>query len=181
MLQDSRQRKLPLQQCSNVAQNFQHHRVRKLSSKSILLAGMIRRKEPRQIAWQLITRAMPKRKRSQRRNQTALFQQSQISPHRDAPQDQHRARPQDLQIALQKVPAIRQLRGQRLVRRRRAAQSCGHIRILQRKPIFAIHGSSLIGKPRAKQGLVQKISRAIAGKHSPGAIPSMRRRRKPQN
>jgi hypothetical protein len=169
------------QKVSHVAQNFQHHRVRQLASKCILLARMIRRKKPRQISRQLIARAMPKRKRSQRRNHPALFQQSQISPHRNASQYQHRARLQNFQLALQKVPAIRHLRGQRLIGRRSAAQSRGHVSILERKPVVAIRGSRLVGKARAKQRLVQKISRAIAGKHSPGAIGAMRRRRKPQN
>jgi hypothetical protein len=141
---------------------------------------MIRRKKPRQISRQLITRPMPKRKRSQGRNSPALFQQSQVSPHRNATKDQHRARPQDLQLALQKMPAIRQLRGQRLVGGRSAAQSRGHISILQSETVVAIRRSRLIGKPRAKQRLVQKIARAIAREHSARAIRAMRRGRKSQ-
>ena len=142
---------------------------------------MIRRKKPRQISRQLVTRAMPKGKRSQRRDEPALFEQSQISPHRNAAKYHHSTRPQDLQLALQKVLAIRQLRRQRLVCRRRATQSRGHVSIFQRNPIVAIHGSRLVGKTRAKQRLVQKIARAIAGKHSPRAIGAMRRGREPQN
>jgi hypothetical protein len=169
------------QKCSHVTQNLKQHRIRKLASKSILLARMIRRKKPRQISRQLITRAMPKRKRSQRRNLPALLKQSQISPHRDATKHQHRARPQNFQLAFQKVPAIRQLRRQRFIRRRRATQSRGHISILQRQTVFPIRRNRLIGKPRAKQSLVQKISRTISREHSPRAIRAMRRGRKSQN
>lgn len=142
---------------------------------------MIRSKKPRQISRQFITRAMPKRKRSQRRNDPALLKQSQISPHRNASQHQHRARPQNLQLALQIVPAIRQLRRQRLIGRGSTAQSRGHVSILQRQTVVAIRRSRLIGKSRAKQRLVQKIPRAIAGEHTPRAIRAMRCRRKPQN
>jgi hypothetical protein len=174
-------RKSPRQKFSCVAQNPKKHCVRQLARKCILLAGMIRRKKPRQIPRQLITRAMPKRKHSRRRNLSALFQQSQISPHRNAAQHKHRARSQNLQFALQKVPAIRHLRGQRLVRRRRATQSRGQVNILQSEPVFAIRGSRLIGKPSAKQRLVQKICGAISGEHSSGAIAAMRRGRESQN
>ena len=174
-------RKSSRQKLSYVAQDFQHHRVRKLSSKSILLARMVRREQARQIPRQFIARSMPKRKRSQSRNLPALFQQSQISPHRDTTKHQHRARPQNFDLALQKVPAIRKLRGQRFVRGRRAAQSRGHICILQRQTIFAIRRSRLIRKPGAKQRLVKKITRAIAREHAPRAIRSMRRRCQAQN
>lgn len=180
-LQSASSGKSLCQKCSHIAQNLKQHCIRQLSSKSILLARMIRRKKPRQIPWQFITRAMPKRKRSQRRNQPTVLKQSQISPHRDAPQHQHRAWPQNFQIALQKVPAIRQLRRQRLIRRRRAAHGRGHVGILQRESVSAFYRSRLIGKSRAKQCLVEKITRAIARKHSPRAIAAMRRGCKSQN
>ena len=176
-----RRRKSPRQKFAHVAQDLQHHRVRKLSSKCILLARVIGREQSRQFARQFVARAMPKRKRSQGRNQPALLQQSQISPHRNASQHQHRARPQNLQLALQIVPAIRQLRRQRFICGWRAPQSRSHVSILQSQPIFAIHSSRLIGKPGAKQRLVQKISRAIPGKHSSRAIRAMRCGRKSEN
>jgi hypothetical protein len=174
-------RKSSRQKCSYVAQHLKQHRVRELSRESILLARMVRRKKPRQICRQLITRAMTKRKRSQRRNQPALLQQSQIGPHRDAAKDHHSARPQNLQLALQVVPAIRQLRRQRFIRGWRATQGRGHVSILQSEPIVAIHRSGLIRKSRAKHSLVQKIAGAIAGEHSSRAIGPMRCGRKPQN
>jgi hypothetical protein len=181
MLQNSRRRGSSRQKLSYVAQDFQHHRVRQLASKCILLARMIRREQARQIAWQFIASAMSKRKLSQRRNKPALFQQSQISPHRDATKHQHRTRPQYRKLALQKVPAICQLPRQRFVRRRRATQSRGHVSIVQSEPIFAIRRSGLIGEPRAKQRLVQEITRAVAREHAPRAIRSMRCRCKAQN
>ena len=174
-------RKSPHQKFSHVAQNPEQHRVRKLSSKSILLARMIRREQSRQISRQFKTPSVPKRKRSQCRNLPALLQQPQVGPHRDAAKHQHRARPQGPQLALQIVSAIRQLRRQRLVGRRRATQSRGHISILQSEPVVAIRRCRLIGETRAKQCLVQKISRAIARKHSSRAIGPMRCGRKPQN
>jgi hypothetical protein len=170
----------PRQKLAYVAQDLEQHRIRQLSSKSILLARMIRRKQTRQTSRQLVASPVPKRKRSQRRNKPALFQQSQISPHRNATQHQHRARPQNLDLALQKVPAIRKLRRQGLVGGRRAAQSRGHISILQRQSVSAILRSGLIRKSRAIQRLVQKIARPIAGEHASRAIRSMRRGRKPQ-
>ncbi len=169
------------QKFSHIAQNFRKHRIRKLARKCILLARMVRRKQPRQISRQLIIRAMPKRKSSQSRNLPALFQQSQISPHRDAAQYQHSARLQNFEVALPKVAAIRKLRRQRLVRRRRATQRSGHIGILQRESVFAIRRSGLIGKSRAEQRLVKKIAGAIAREHSSRAIGAVRSRRKPQN
>ena len=98
---------LSRQKFSHIAQNFKQHRIRKLARKCILLARMVRRKKPRQISRQGVTRAMPKRKSSQSRNLPALFQQSQISPHRDAAQHQHRTRSQNFELALQKMAAIR--------------------------------------------------------------------------
>ena len=76
---------------------LKQHRVRKFSRKRILLARMIRGEKPRQIPRQLVTSSMPKRKRSQRRNLPALFQQSQISPHRNAAQHHDSARSQNFQ------------------------------------------------------------------------------------
>src|SRR5580704_2499957 len=181
MFQNSRGRKSPRQKVSYIAQNSKKHRVRKLAGKCILLARMVRRKQTRQIPRQFVTRAMPKRKRSQRRNLPALFQRSQISPHRDAAQHQHSARLQNFQVALPEVAAFRKLRRQRLVRRRRAAQSRSHISIPQREAVVAIRRSGLIGKTRAKQRLVKKIAGAVSSEYSPGAVAAMRGGRKPQN
>jgi hypothetical protein len=173
-------RKSSRQRFSDVAQNLKQHRVRKPASKCILLARMIRREQARQISRQLVTRPMPKRKRSQSRDLPALFQQSQISPHRDATEHEHGARLQSLQLPLQKMPAIRKLRRQWLVCGRRATQRRSHISILQRQTIFAIRRSRLIGKARAIERLVKKIAGAIAREHTSRAIRSMSRGRKPQ-
>jgi hypothetical protein len=170
----------PRQKLSHVAQNVKQHRVRELAGKCILLARMIRRKKPRQVSRQLVTSPMPKGKGSQRRNQRALLQQSQISPQRNATKHQYRARLKYLKLALQKVPAIRQFRRQRLVRRRRAAQSRGHVSILQRQTISAIRRSRLIGKSRAIERLVKEIAGPIASEHPSRAIRAMRRGRKSQ-
>jgi hypothetical protein len=167
------------QKLAHFAQNLKQHHVRKLACKCVLLARVIRREQTRQIPRQLVTSPMPKRKRSQRRNLPAFLQQSQISAHRDAAQHQHRARPQHLDLALQKVPAIRKLRGQRLIRRWRATQSSSHVCILQREPISAIDRTRLIRKSRAMQRLVKKIARPVTGEHASRAIRSMSRRRKP--
>lgn len=173
--------KSPCQKFLHVAQNPKQHRIRKLASKCILLARMVRRKQPRQIARQHITSSMPKRKCSKRPNLPALFQQSQIRPHRDAAQHQHRARPENFELALQKMAAIRELRRQRFIRRRRTTHRGGHIYILQREAVVAICGSRLIGKARAIQRLVQKIAGAVSGEYSPRAVAAMRSGRKAQN
>jgi hypothetical protein len=169
------------QKSSHIAQNLKQHRIRELARKCILLARMVRRKKPRQIARQRVTRAMPKRKSSQRRNLPALFQQSQISPHRDAAQHQHRTRPQNFELALQKMAAIRELRRQRFIRRRRTAHCGSHIYILQHEAVVAIRGSRLIGKASAIQRLVQKIAGAVSSEYSPRAVAAVRGGRKTQN
>jgi hypothetical protein len=174
-------RNSPRQKFSHVAQDLKQHRVRKLASKCILLTRMVRRKQARQIPRQLVASSMPKRKRSQLRDEPALFQLPQVSPHRDAAQHQHRARPQNFELALQKVTAIRQLRRQRFIRRRRAAHRGSHIYILQLEAVVAICGSRLVGKARAIQRLVQKIAGAVSGEYSPRAVAAMCSGRKTQN
>lgn len=124
---------------------------------------------------------MAKGKRGQARNPSLVLEQTQIHPHRNAAESQNRADPVEFEFAFQVRPAIRQFRRQRFVRGRRTSQSGCNIGILQQEPVPAVRRSWLIREPGAEQRLIQKISRTIAGEHTPGAIAAMRRGSKTQN
>jgi len=171
----------PPQKSPNILEHPRQHLLRQFPRKRILLARMVRRKKPRQISRQSIGRSMTKRKFRQAPNLPALLQQSQVRPHRNAPQRQNRPRTNQFQLSLEVRPAIRELRRQRLIRGRCAPHRRRNIRILQSKPVIPVRGRRLIRKPRAKKRLVKKISRPVPSEYAPRPIPAMRRRRKPQD
>ncbi len=174
-------RSFPLKKFPHIPQHLPHHPRRQFPRKSILLAGMIRRKKPRASARQLITRPMPERKRRKSGNLPAILQQPEIRPHRNIPEYQHRSRPKYLKLPLEIRATIRRLRRQRLIRRRRAANRCSDVCIFQRKSVASLSRRRLIRKSRPVKRRVQKISRPVAGKNSSCPVATMRRRSKSQN
>jgi hypothetical protein len=173
----TRAKLFPLEESAYISQHVREHGLRQFPRKSILLAGMVRSEQSRQVSGKLVANSVTKPERRKTLDFAAIFQQPQVNTHRNAPKGENRARPQNFKLALEIRTAVRKLRGQRLVRGRRAANSSNDIGIFQREPVAAMRRSRLVRESSAKQRVKQEISRAIARKHPPGAVPSMRRGR----
>jgi hypothetical protein len=122
-----------------------------------------------------------KRERSQTGNLPAILEQTQICAHRDAAEHQYGAQAMNLQFAFEIWTAICQLGWQRLIGRWGAAHSRSDIRVFESQAIAAVLRSRLIREAGTKQGLVQKVSGTIAGKHASRAITPVRCWRKAED
>jgi|GEM_PF-6619121 len=163
---------------ANAPQDLCVHRGRHAPGLGVLLARVIDAEELRAVARQLRFRAMRKSIRRPRNNQSTLLQNFQVCIPGDFSERQHRARLQNLHLTHQIIPAIRNFRWERFVRRRRATNRCRDISILQTQAIIAPRRSWLIRKARFVQGRIEKIPRAVSRENTPRAIRSMRGRRK---
>src|SRR6202011_4331368 len=109
---------------------------RQLSRECVLLAGMIRSKQPRQFPRQSVARAMTKWKFCQALNLASLLKHCKVRPHRDTSQRQDRSPTNQLKFSLKIGLAIRKLRGERLIRRGSASHHGCNVRILQLEPVI---------------------------------------------
>src|SRR5262249_52895685 len=109
-------------------------------------------------------------------NDAALLQKLEVAVPSDFSQREDRARLEKFYFALEVIATIRDLAGEWLVVRRRAATGGRNVGVDQLQSIVAVKGSGLIREACFVQGSVQEITGAVAGEHSTRAIRPMRRR-----
>src|SRR5580658_9596817 len=112
-----------LEKPADTSQDANEHRLRQFARERVLLAWVIRSEEARQAAGEFVARTVRKAKSREGFNLAASLQRPK--------EREDRSRPQNLQFPLKIGTAIRQLRRQRLVCRRRAPNHGGDISILQ--------------------------------------------------
>ena len=130
----------------------------------------------------LILYVVAERVRRAAANDAAVAQDAKIRVERQFAQRHHAFQIlQQRQLALQILPASAELLGCRLIIRRSAAHRRGDIRIRQ---LLAVAARLAVGLRRESgfiQRPIQKIARAVAGKHASGPVAAMRRRRQTNN
>jgi hypothetical protein len=125
---------------------------------------------------------VPEHKRRAAADHSASLQHFQVRIESDfAQRDNHAHFRQQIEFALEKRPAIAKLFGRRLISRRRAARRGGDINILQLQPVIARNGRRLRRKSGPVEGAIKDLTRAVAGKHAPGAIRAMSARRQAEH
>src|SRR5271155_4795897 len=150
----------PRKKALDIAQDAREHRLSKLSRECVLLTGMIRRVEPRQVAGQGVAGAMTETKCRQALDFAAVLEQPQKNAHRDASQCEKGARPEDFEFPFEVGTAVREFGRQRLIAGRRTTRTSSNVGILQLEPVAAVRRSGLIREPGAKESAKQKISGA---------------------
>src|SRR5271155_5697757 len=135
-----------LEKPADISQDANEHRLRQFARECVLLAWMIRSEEARQAGREFVARAVGKTESRERFNLAASLQRAKVRKHRDAAEREDRSRPQNLEFPLKIGAAIRQLRGQRLVCRRRAANHGRDVRILEFEAVVAARRCRLVRK-----------------------------------
>src|SRR6266478_47445 len=114
-------------------------------------------------------------------DQAALFQNFEVRIPGDFSQREHSFGMQNLQLPFEITATIRNLLGERFVVRRRAANSGRNVSIVELQAVVAVEGSWLVREAGLEKRLIEKISRAVTGEDSAGAVGAVRRRGQPEN
>jgi hypothetical protein len=162
-------------------QHRDEHRLGQFSCERILLARMVRREKPRQFTGQLVARSVREGKSRKALNFAAVLQQPEIRSHRNAPQHEHGARPQNFQLSFEIRAAILKLRRQRLIGRWRATHRRRDVGAVQSQPVAGLRRCRLVRESRSIKRPIKKVSGAIPGENSARAIPAVCRGRQTQN
>jgi hypothetical protein len=96
-----------------------------------------------------------------------------------AERDEHPRAGHQGQLPLEVLPAVFELRRERLVGRRRTAAGRGEQRAREDQPIAATHRSRAVRESHRMQGAIEEITRFVTGEDPPRAVPAVRGRREP--
>src|SRR5215469_1301063 len=144
------------------AQHVLEHPFGEFAGEGVLLAGVVGGEQTRQIVAKSIAGTVRKAKWREALDFSLVLENSQVDAQRDAAQNENGARTQNFQFAFKIRAAIRQLRRQRLVSRRRAARRRGNVGVLELESVAQPDGSGLVGESGIVKRLVKEITGAVA-------------------
>ncbi len=155
---------------ANVEKHVAEHRFGEAACESILLARMIRRKEPRQRRGEGEVRAVRKRIRREAFDLAARFQDAEIGAHRDATEHEDGAGRQNFQIAFEIGAAVVEFTRERLIVGRGAARGRRDEGAREREAVVAANGCGLARETGFVKRLIQEVAAAVAREHAASAI-----------